>query len=96
MSPAIKINPHDCQPIPLAQRTNYKMVDPTTVGSKHLTFGMVVVEPFGVCEPGHSHEEQEEIFFAHRQRHHHRRRRPQGDSHRPQGRGLLCRTPITV
>ncbi len=40
------------------------MVDPTTVGSKHLTFGMVVVEPGGTCEPGHSHEDQEEIFFC--------------------------------
>lgn len=64
MSPAIKLNPHDVEPIKLAQRNNYKLVDPTTIGSKHLTFGMVIVEPFGVCEPGHSHEEQEEIFFC--------------------------------
>jgi len=64
VSPAIKTNPHDVQPIRLAHRTNYKLIDPSTVGSKHLTFGMVVVEPGGICEPGHSHEEQEEIFFC--------------------------------
>ena len=25
---------------------------------------MVVVEPGGICEPGHDHDEQEEIFFC--------------------------------
>lgn len=61
---AIKVNPHDVDTIPLSQRVNYKMVDPTTVGSEHLTFGMVIVEPFGTCEPGHFHDDQEEIFFC--------------------------------
>lgn len=61
---AVKFNPHDVVPIPLSQRVNFKIVDPTTVGSKHLTFGMVVVEPGGTCEPGHIHEDQEEIFFC--------------------------------
>lgn len=61
---AIKINPNDCDPIALSQRVNFKMIDPTTVGSKHLTFGMVIVEPGGTCEPGHYHEDQEEIFFC--------------------------------
>ena len=61
---AIKINPNDCEPIALSQRVNFKMIDPTTVGSKHLTFGMVIVEPGGTCEPGHYHEDQEEIFFC--------------------------------
>ena len=61
---AIYINPHNVEPISLSQRINFKMVDPTTVGSKHLTFGMVVVEPHGTCEPGHVHDDQEEIFFC--------------------------------
>lgn len=61
---AVKINPNDCEPIVLSQRVNFKMVDPTTVGSKHLTFGMVVVEPGGTCEPGHVHDDQEEIFYV--------------------------------
>lgn len=61
---AIKVNPNDGEPIVLSQRVNYKMVDPTTVGSKHLTFGMVIVEPGGTCEPGHVHDDQEEIFFC--------------------------------
>ncbi|MGQ9631617.1 MAG: cupin domain-containing protein [bacterium] len=61
---AIKVNPHDVEPIPLSQRVNFKLIDPTTVGSKHLTFGMVVVEPGGTCEPGHTHDDQEEIFFC--------------------------------
>jgi mannose-6-phosphate isomerase-like protein (cupin superfamily) len=61
---AIKVNPNDCEPIVLSQRVNFKMVDPTTVGSKHLTFGMVIVEPGGTCEPGHTHDDQEEIFFC--------------------------------
>jgi mannose-6-phosphate isomerase-like protein (cupin superfamily) len=60
----IKTNPNDCEPIVLNQRVNFKMIDPTTVGSKHLTFGMVVVEPGGTCEPGHDHDDQEEIFFC--------------------------------
>ena len=61
---AIKVNPNNCEPIVLSQRINFKMIDPTTVGSKHLTFGMVVVEPGGTCEPGHYHKDQEEIFFC--------------------------------
>lgn len=61
---AIKINPHDVKPMSLSQRVIYKMIDPTTVGSEDLTFGMVVVEPGGTCEPGHSHDDQEEIFFC--------------------------------
>ena len=61
---AIKVNPNDCEPIVLSQRVNFKMIDPTTVNSRHLTFGMVVVEPGGTCEPGHVHEDQEEIFFV--------------------------------
>ncbi len=61
---AIKVSPKDAERIVLSQRVNYKLVDPTTVGSKHLTFGMVVVEPGGTCEPGHSHDDQEEIFFC--------------------------------
>ena len=61
---AIKVNPHEVDTIPLSQRVNYKMVDPTTCGSEHLTFGMVIVEPFGTCEPGHFHDDQEEIFFC--------------------------------
>ncbi len=60
----VKVNPRDVEPLPLHQRINYKLIDPTTVGSEHLTFGMVVVEPFGTCEPGHTHEDQEEIFFC--------------------------------
>lgn len=61
---AVKVNPHDVEAMQYSQRVNYKMVDPTTVGSKHLTFGMVVVEPGGTCEPGHHHDDQEEIFFC--------------------------------
>ena len=61
---AAKINPYDVEIISLSQRNNYKLVDPTTVGSKNLTFGMVIVEPGGICEPGHEHDEQEEIFFC--------------------------------
>ena len=73
---AVKVNPHDVETIELSQRVNYKLVDPTTVGSRHLTFGMVIVEPFGTCEPGHVHDDQEEIFFLpDRQRRGHRRRR---------------------
>ncbi|BBB47261.1 cupin domain-containing protein [Pelolinea submarina] len=60
----MKVNPYEVEPIILSQRINYKLIDPTTVGSKNLTFGMVVVEPEGICEPGHDHEEQEEIFFC--------------------------------
>ena len=63
---AIKVNPYDNEPIVLSQRVNYKMVDPTTVNSEHLTFGMVIVEPGGTCEPGHVHDDQEEIFFCHK------------------------------
>lgn len=59
-----KVSPFDVETINLAHRVNYKLIDPTTVGSKYLTFGMVVVEPGGVCEPGHDHNEQEEIFFC--------------------------------
>ena len=61
---AVKVNPNDFEPIVLSQRVNFKMVDPTTVGSEHLTFGMVIVEPGGTCEPGHVHDDQEEIFFC--------------------------------
>ena len=59
-----KISPYDVEIISLANRTNYKLIDPTTVGSKNLTFGMVIVEPGGICEPGHDHTDQEEIFFC--------------------------------
>jgi len=61
---AYKVNPNDVEPIPLSQRVNFKLIDPTTVGSKHLTFGMVVIEPGGTAEPGHHHDDQEEIFFC--------------------------------
>ena len=61
---AIKVSAYDCEVIPLSQRINFKLVDPTTCGSKHLTFGMVVVEPHGSCEPGHVHDDQEEIFYC--------------------------------
>lgn len=61
---AAKISPFDVEIISLAHRNNYKLIDPTTVGSKNLTFGMVIVEPGGLCEPGHDHDEQEEIFFC--------------------------------
>lgn len=60
----IKINAFDVEPIKLMHRVNYKLIDPTTVGSKNLTFGMVIVEPGGICEPGHDHDNQEEIFFC--------------------------------
>lgn len=61
-----KVSPFEVETINLAYRVNYKLIDPTTVGSKNLTFGMVVVEPGGVCEPGHDHSDsgQEEIFFC--------------------------------
>jgi mannose-6-phosphate isomerase-like protein (cupin superfamily) len=59
-----KVSPFEVETIDLAHRVNYKLIDPTTVGSKNLTFGMVVVEPGGICEPGHDHDEQEEIFFC--------------------------------
>jgi mannose-6-phosphate isomerase-like protein (cupin superfamily) len=59
-----KISPFNVKTINLAHRVNYKLIDPTTVGSKNLTFGMVIVEPGGICEPGHDHLEQEEIFFC--------------------------------
>ena len=62
---AIKISPHYVkEPQVLKHRVNYKMVDPTILDTEQFTFGMVVVEPKGVCEPGHAHEEQEEIMFA--------------------------------
>ena len=62
---ATKISPHYVkEPQVLKHRVNYKMVDPTILDTKQFTFGMVVVEPEGVCEPGHAHEEQEEIMFA--------------------------------
>lgn len=60
----VKVHPNDVPTIELSQRTNYKLIDPTTVNSEHLTFGMVVVEPGGICEPGHAHDVQEEIFFC--------------------------------
>jgi len=59
-----KVSPFNVETINLAHRVNYKLIDPTTVGSKNLTFGMVIVEPGGICEPGHDHNEQEEIFFC--------------------------------
>jgi len=59
-----KVNPFEVEPIILSQRINYKLVDPTTVGSKNITMGMVVVEPGGICEPGHDHVDQEEVFFC--------------------------------
>ena len=49
----LKVSPYDVEVISLSQRDNYKLIDPTTVGSKNLTFGMVIVEPGGICEPGH-------------------------------------------
>ena len=61
---AIKVSTDECPTIPLKGRMNFKMVDPTTVGSRHLTFGMVVIEPGVTCEPGHDHADQEEIFFC--------------------------------
>ncbi len=61
---AIKVSPYSVEPIHFSQRVNFKLVDPTTVNSEHLTFGMVTVEPNGICEPGHSHGDQEEIFFC--------------------------------
>jgi mannose-6-phosphate isomerase-like protein (cupin superfamily) len=61
---AVKINPHGVEPIHMSQRTNFKLVDPATVGSQNLTFGMVVIEPHGIAEPGHAHDDQEEIFFC--------------------------------
>lgn len=61
---AAKISPFEVEVISLAHRNNYKLIDPTTVGSRNLTFGMVIVEPGGICEPGHDHSEQEEIFFC--------------------------------
>ena len=61
---AVKVNPNECETIPLKGRMNFKMVDPTTVGSRHLTFGMVVIKPGITCEPGHHHDDQEEIFFC--------------------------------
>ena len=64
MKQARKINPEDVEPIKLSQRVNFKLVDPTTTNSEHLTFGMVVVEPGGICKPAHSHDDQEEIFFC--------------------------------
>lgn len=60
----LKVSPYDVEVISLSQRDNYKLIDPTTVGSKNLTFGMVIVEPGGICEPGHAHDVQEEIFFC--------------------------------
>lgn len=60
----VKISPYEVEQIVLSQRVNYKLVDPTTVGSKNISFGIVVVEPFGICEPGHAHDDQEEIFFC--------------------------------
>ena len=59
-----KISPVNVETINLAHHVNYKLIDPTTVGAKNFSFGMVVVEPGGVCEPGHAHTEQEEIFFC--------------------------------
>ena len=61
---AVKISAYDCEIIPLSQRVNFKLVDPTTCDSKNLTFGMVIVEPHGTCEPGHVHDDQEEIFYC--------------------------------
>ena len=60
----VKVNPFEVDPIILSQRVNYKLVDPTTVGSKNISFGIVVVEANGICEPGHDHDDQEEIFFC--------------------------------
>ncbi|MBN1264982.1 MAG: cupin domain-containing protein [Anaerolineales bacterium] len=60
----VKVSPYDVEPIRLNERTNFKLIDPTTVESQHLTFGMVSVDPGGICEPGHAHDEQEEIFFC--------------------------------
>lgn len=60
-----KINPHDVkEPQVLKHRVNYKLIDPDTVETAQFTFGMVVVEPGGVCEPGHAHDDQEEIMFG--------------------------------
>ena len=60
----VKISPYDVEPQRLKHRNNYKLIDPAVMDVKHLTFCMVVVEPGGVCEPGHAHEEQEEIMFG--------------------------------
>ncbi len=59
-----KVSPYNVETIKLAHRVNYKLIDSTTVGSKNLSFGIVIVEPGGICEPGHDHSEQEEIFFC--------------------------------
>jgi mannose-6-phosphate isomerase-like protein (cupin superfamily) len=64
MKKVLVVNPEDVEPIKLTQRVNFKLVDPTTTGSEHLTLGMVIVEPKGVCKPAHSHGDQEEIFFC--------------------------------
>lgn len=58
------VNPEGVEPIRLSQRTNFKLIDPTTVDSQHLTFGMVIVDAGGTCKPGHAHRDQEEIFFC--------------------------------
>ena len=39
------VNSEDVKPIKLSQRMNFKLIDPATVNSKHLTFGMVIVDP---------------------------------------------------
>jgi len=61
---ALKVSAFDCEKVKLSQRVNFKMIDPTTCGSKQLSFGMVIVEPRGTCEPGHIHDDQEEIFYC--------------------------------
>ena len=59
-----KVRFQDTAPQVLKWRKFYKMVDTDSVGSKQITCGIAVVEPGGICEPGHSHTDQEEVVFC--------------------------------
>jgi len=60
---AIVIRAKDLKPIKYSGRDNYKIVDPTTVKSEELTFGLCVMEPGGEGKPGQIHNDQEEAMF---------------------------------
>jgi mannose-6-phosphate isomerase-like protein (cupin superfamily) len=61
---AIIIKPKDLEPMHYSGRDNYKIVDPTTVESENLTFGLCVMKPFGEGKPMQVHDDQEEVMFV--------------------------------
>lgn len=63
MKKGIIIKPETLKPMKVSGRVNYKYVDPTTVDSDDITFGLCVMEPGGEGRPGQSHSDQEEVLY---------------------------------